>query len=347
MRSRIVVVGAYGRAGRAIAARLAAARLPVVLAGRDANALAEVARLSGCPWVSNDTDDAWHRIAAGAFAVVNCAGPFADSALPIATACVENGAHYLDISGERRSVAALDGLHARAVAAGCGVIPACGAKGALGTWAAGCLPNRDPLEIAYAHEGRAYWSPTASALLSVAGEGVEWEAQRPLDHGPGPRVFRFPPPFGSGLAVHVSGTEEVTVAGGVRCYVAVDPGTARNIPWGLTHHALLAPLTRPAAPALWRAMLALGRDGLRRRLPPAEAGHMAVVVERGSERMGIVVKDGYAATAATVALCVEALMGGPRKTGVLSVADLVPPHVALRALAERGEARCFRGGRSR
>lgn len=358
---RAVVYGATGRAGQQVAEALATRSAQLVVAGRDPSRLASLAARLGCEHAVAALDD--HRslvgLAGRGSVLINCAGPFARTAVPVARACIDAGTHYLDLSGERAAIEALLELHPAAARAGVVACPGAGAKGALGSWAAGLgLASAHArasarIDVAYAHAGDAYWRPTAGALRSVAGEGLRWEAARPLDHGPPPRTFSFPPPFGAGMAVQVSGIEEATLprvglSARARCYVAVDPGAPGNIPWGLLHHPWLAGVTRPVAPRLWRAMLEVSEPRLAAALPPPRSGAMAVVIERGLDRIAAVTRDGYTATVGTLAVCLQRLWSPPQPArGVCSVLDLVEPHDALRWLVRHGFASILRGDRTR
>jgi short subunit dehydrogenase-like uncharacterized protein len=117
----IWILGATGRIGRAVAARLVADGQSLVLVGRDAARLARVAEKLGC----GATISVFATIAEMAEAitkqqpaiVLNLVGPFTQTALPIATACPP-GTHYVDLSNEFPSVCALLGLHNDASRAG-------------------------------------------------------------------------------------------------------------------------------------------------------------------------------------------------------------------------------------
>jgi short subunit dehydrogenase-like uncharacterized protein len=58
--------------------------------------------------------------------VLSCAGPFSRTAVPLASACLRAGAHYLDVTGEVAVFAALAQRDAEARAAGVMVLPGAG-----------------------------------------------------------------------------------------------------------------------------------------------------------------------------------------------------------------------------
>src|SRR5829696_670651 len=109
MSGPLVVYGAYGYTG-ALVARAAVERgLAPILAGRDSEKLARIARTLGCEWRAFPLSDAEaiRRGIRGAAAVVHCAGPFAHTAAQMAEACIDERVHYLDVTGEIPVFAAL------------------------------------------------------------------------------------------------------------------------------------------------------------------------------------------------------------------------------------------------
>src|SRR5512138_1407532 len=98
----LVVYGAYGYTGERIARRAVERGLSPILAGRDSEPLATLARGLGCAWRAFPLSDpeSLRRGIAGSTAVIHCAGPFVSTARPMAEACVDERVHYLDITGE-------------------------------------------------------------------------------------------------------------------------------------------------------------------------------------------------------------------------------------------------------
>jgi len=119
--SEIWVLGATGRSGRAIAAELTGAGLSPVLVGRDTVRLRKVAATidRNLRIVTAGSIDAVVRELSQSrpAVVINTIGPFSETGLPIARACLP-GAHYVDISNELFSVIALLGLHDEASSCG-------------------------------------------------------------------------------------------------------------------------------------------------------------------------------------------------------------------------------------
>ena len=101
--NEIWILGATGRTGRAVAAKLGEMQSSPVLVGRDETRLRALNRSLGRDWriVAADSVEAiGAEIGSQAPAVVfNTIGPFAQTALPIARACLPT-THYVDASNE-------------------------------------------------------------------------------------------------------------------------------------------------------------------------------------------------------------------------------------------------------
>ena len=116
MGSEIWVLGATGRTGRAVVARLHALGTSVVPVGRDAERLAQV--LPGARTVVGDLDAVLAAVGREAPAVVvNTVGPFTATAVRVARACPP-GTHYVDVANELPAAQALLDLDAEAAATG-------------------------------------------------------------------------------------------------------------------------------------------------------------------------------------------------------------------------------------
>jgi short subunit dehydrogenase-like uncharacterized protein len=126
MGNRILIYGATGYVGRLLAKRAANEGLPVVLAARDERKLAELGEELDLPYLAfslespaaraqrlksggrkrqRKADDypenqAVNQALRGVGVVLNAAGPFANTALPLARGCYRTGTHYVDIGGE-------------------------------------------------------------------------------------------------------------------------------------------------------------------------------------------------------------------------------------------------------
>ena len=341
---KVLVYGAYGHTGRFVVDELLHRGLTPVLSGRSAASLGLVAdRRPGLEQRTAAVDDpaALRRALAGTAAVVNCAGPFADTALPVATAAVAAGVHYLDLTAEQAAVQALhDALGDAARAAGVAVVPAMAFYGGLAdllVTAALSDPigsdggdgpdgdgGREADEITVAIALDRWWPTagtrttgrrnTAKRLIVTGGEPA------PLpDPAPAP-TWTFPAPFGTQPMVAMPFSEVITIArhvrvGELRTYLSTAP---------------LADLRDPDTP------------------PPSpadESGRSAqrfvveVVVRRDGRdrRLSASGRDIYAVSAPIVAEGVErVLTGRARTTGVASPGEIFAAGDVLAALSAPG-----------
>ncbi|MDC0718129.1 saccharopine dehydrogenase family protein [Nannocystis bainbridge] len=178
----ITVFGATGFVGRLCAAYLAAHAPPEVrlaVAGRSRDKLAAVAAELGreVGIVVADTDDpaALARMAASSRVILTTVGPYVRYGEPVVRACVEQGADYLDLTGEPAFVESIIAAYdAAARARGVLVLPCCGFDSIptdLGVlWTTRALPQGRPLTIAGYLEGRGSFSGgTLASALGVLG----------------------------------------------------------------------------------------------------------------------------------------------------------------------------------
>lgn len=242
MRHRpIVVFGASGHTGRFVAGELRRRGRLVVLAGRDAGVLRALA--------NGEASDAWAEVRvasaedpasldaalAGAAAVVNCAGPFADTAAPVAEAALRARAHYLDVCAEQ--AVTLDTFARYAACAherGVVVAPSMGFYGALGdllaTTALGDWPAADEVRLGIALDG---WQPTRGTRRTVqrnAGRHVVFTGGRfePFPDEPSEATWLFAPPFDTQYVRELATADQVTIAQHlhvpeVRAYMTLAP----------------------------------------------------------------------------------------------------------------------------
>lgn len=127
--ARLLIYGAYGYSGRLVVEAALRRGLQPVVAGRSAAKAAALGRETGLDYRAFALDDAAATRAGleGMTAVLNCAGPFSQTAAPMAAACLASGAHYLDITGEYPVIEALAERDADFSRAGLVVMPSVGA----------------------------------------------------------------------------------------------------------------------------------------------------------------------------------------------------------------------------
>ena len=270
----ITLFGATGFVGRLIAAYLAG-RAPrsvrLAFAGRDRERLEALRHelRREVEIVVADVDDpaSLARMAAATRVLLTTVGPYARSGEPVVRACVEQGADYLDLTGEPGFVAAIRAAHdEQARARGVLVVPCCGFDsiptdlGVLFTVLQ--LPRDRPITVAGYVEGRGGFSggtlasalgamaaPARASSSSSAGSGRA--RPRPRLHFQ-PRLHRWGAPMPT-----------------------IDPVIARRSAslrgdygpdFSYEHYAAM-----PSLPALGAATVVVGALALAARVPPARA----------------------------------------------------------------------------
>lgn len=124
----LMIYGANGYTGKLIAAEAVARGLKPVLAGRNRDALDELAvplKLTRRVFELNDATEI-DRNLQGIGILLNCAGPFSRTCARLLEACLRNKIHYLDITGEIDVFAHCHRMHKQARHAGIVVAPGVG-----------------------------------------------------------------------------------------------------------------------------------------------------------------------------------------------------------------------------
>jgi short subunit dehydrogenase-like uncharacterized protein len=111
---QVLIYGSTGFTGKLVLERLVADGLHPLACGRDAARVRSMAQPLGLEWRLAPVTDPRALDAAlrDVRVVLNAAGPFADTALPIAEAAARVGAHYLDVCGEVDVIESLAQRHA-------------------------------------------------------------------------------------------------------------------------------------------------------------------------------------------------------------------------------------------
>jgi hypothetical protein len=218
----VAVFGAAGHTGRFVVSELRRRGLTPILSGRDAAKLSAVAQAhpgSEARLASIDDPASLDRAISGAAAVINCAGPFVDTAAPIIDAAIRRRIHYLDVTAEQRAVlGAFERFADTARDAGVVIAPAMAFYGGLGdllaTVAMGDWPDAHEIHIAVALDS---WNPTRGTRLTgrrntgrrfvFSNNKLEFLAD------PAPRrAWNFPPPFGAQDVLGLGFSEIITVS---------------------------------------------------------------------------------------------------------------------------------------
>ena len=99
----VAVFGAYGHTGRFVAAELRRRGIAAILSGRDRmklNLLGQVHPDSDLRVASVEDPASLDRVLEDADTVVNCAGPFGETAPALIEAALRARYHHLDVTGE-------------------------------------------------------------------------------------------------------------------------------------------------------------------------------------------------------------------------------------------------------
>jgi short subunit dehydrogenase-like uncharacterized protein len=128
LKPAFLIYGASGYTGQLAAEHAVRAELQPVLAGRSREKIAPLAERLGLRWRVFDLKSrrAIQDGFAGMAAVLNMAGPFSATAIPLADACLQAGVHYLDITGEIGVFEALAARGLDAKSAGVMLLPGAG-----------------------------------------------------------------------------------------------------------------------------------------------------------------------------------------------------------------------------
>ncbi|MFM0594684.1 saccharopine dehydrogenase family protein [Paraburkholderia dilworthii] len=220
-RITVAVYGASGHTGRFVVAELQRRGLGVVRIGRDAARLQESPADATTPWRVAEVGSANQLDAAlrGTHAVINCAGPFLDTALPIVDAALRARIPYLDVTAEQPSLQALiDQRDTSAREAGVTLIPAAAFYGGLAdllvTSVADTGQALDRVDVAI---GLDSWHPTRGTRLTGARNHATRMIQRdgrlaPLPQPAPESLWAFPAPLGNAEVVMLPFTEVLAVS---------------------------------------------------------------------------------------------------------------------------------------
>jgi len=223
-----LLYGANGYTGELIAREAARRGMRPILAGRRAGPIETLAKSLGLPARVILLDDP-ATVAASlddVTLVLNCAGPFVETAEPLARAALAKRAHYLDITGEIDVFEWAQTLDAQALVAEVVVCPGVGfdvvPTDCLAAMLREALPNAT--ELALGFDGAQSVSPgTAKTTIeNLAGGGKVRRSGviervpfgygvRRIDFGRGPKLAMAIPWGDVSTAFHTTGIGNVTV----------------------------------------------------------------------------------------------------------------------------------------
>ncbi len=320
---RIAVYGATGHTGQFVVREALRRGLPVVAVGRSAVRLDETTP-SAVPWRVAEFDDpaGLEQAFAGCAVVINCAGPFLDTAAPVARAALRAGCHYIDVTAEQASAqASFAELDAPARAAGRVVIPAAAFYGGLADLLASALASDgdiDEITVAIALDR---WWPTEGTRKTGERNNVPRVVVKngrlaPLVPSAGVPDWVFSARLGRQAMVELPFSEIITLARHLKV------GEIRSL---LNRSALDD--VRDASTPLPTAADDSGRSAQRFEL-------VVRLVQDGITRTaGVRGQDIYATTAPIVTeVALRLLAPSYRRSGALALAEAVDPIELMRSL---------------
>ncbi len=327
----LLLYGATGYTGRLILAEALARGLRPILSGRTADAVRMLAAAHGLEArpVSLTDAGALRRALEGVRAVLHCAGPFVHTAAPMLEACLDAGAHYLDITGEIAVFEQVATLDARARTRAVTLLPGVGfdvvPTDCLAAHLARRLPGAVALELAFSG-GSGPSHGTAATVIEGLGQGGAVRRGGRIVRVPTAWRWRSVPfadksrlcvtiPWGDvSTAFHTTGIPDVTT------YMATSAAGLRS----LRIMRWLEPVLRTR----------LVKRTLLRRLARRPAGPDAEVLQRarsqvwgevrdaagGTARARLTAATGYRLTAMTAVRATERLLAGGVPAGFLTPA---------------------------
>ena len=325
----LLIYGANGYTGRLVVAEACALGLAPILSGRNAAAVQEIARTHGLEARPADLHDAaaMDAVLRGVRVVLHCAGPFQHTVAAMTAACLRNGAHYLDITGEIAVFERVARLDAEAKARGITMIPGVGfdvvPTDGLAAHLKARLPGATQLVLAFSG-GTGPSQGTALTVVEGLGQGgairkggrivpvpVAWRT-RMIDFGDRARLCVTIPWGDISTAYHSTGIPDITV------YMST---TASAVRW-LRLSRVLGPLLRTR----WVKALAAGRvrRGPAGPSPEARARTRSRVWGEARDAAGQVVRarltapSGYTLTAQSAVRAAMRLLAGGVPTGFLT-----------------------------
>ncbi len=262
----ITVFGATGYTGRLVVKELVARGARPLLAGRNPQKLASLAREHGglATFVADVAQqESLAAMAEKSRVIVNCVGPFVDLGQPVVEAAVGAGAHYLDTTGEQPFIRAVQGLDTKAREARVAVVPAHAFEIALADCGAAILARGysdiASLDVIYATRFHASQGTKRTVLRMLGAEGFGYEEGRLVSQPPARyrRSVELPEGWGAMEALSFPSAEILTIprhvrTRAVRVYLALPGLAARGIAWSMPLVRVLAktPLVRVAERAL-------------------------------------------------------------------------------------------------
>lgn len=342
MRGRVLLYGATGRCGQALAAALADLGGRLVLGARARTGLDPLADRLGLEARVLAADGGMAAGLGDVGLVVNVAGPFRHTADPMIEACLEAGSDYLDIGGEWPVFAAAEARDAEAAARGVMLLPGAG----FATAATDCLlaiavarfPDTVRLRLGLSRP-HALSPGSVATLWAMNDRAVRIRRGGLLHELPAASLWHAFD-FGAGRerAIAVSWPDIVTVGRStgvdtLEVYSAVGPLGEAAIRLGAFTAPLLAAIGASGNSRSGAAVRNGRRAAVRLPVPPARHGFVLVAeaLDRWRRVRSIAMRtlDGYSVTTLTAAAAVHAWLDGRRRPGFQTPSGLFGPRFVL------------------
>jgi len=321
----VAVFGATGHTGRFVIAELLRRGITPITITRDANTLS-AAKFSenGVDRRQATIDDSGSldRALRGAQAVINCAGPFADTAGALASAALRAEIHYLDVAAEQVITAkTLQRFDEPARKAGVAVIPAMAFYGGFADlMVTSLLDHWDTVDSIEILMGIDSWHPTQGTRntigRNVVGNLMITEGRlTPVSSSPPSKQWNIPGPLGNQAVVEVPFSEAILISKHVKT------SELHNYLPQIAVNQVLDPSTPGPKPSD-----AIGRS--------AQQFVIEVVVKRGNESRRAISRgrDSYAVTAPLVCEAVTRLLKGNIPAGAHAPGEIFPAKEFLESL---------------
>lgn len=340
MADELLVYGSYGYAGRLIARRAVEEGLSPVLAGRRSEpveALATDMRVDHRVFSLERSRVIEDQIA-DVDVVLNCAGPFTETAMPLLSACIDAGTDYLDIAGAVDVLEEIAATDAEADGAEVTALPGVG----FDVVATDCLAAQlhdealDATHLTLAVDGLGTFSPgTVKSIVEgmkrpgVVRQGgrlrdvpMAWKV-REFDFGAGPKPSVTVPWGDVSTAYYSTGIPNIET------YAAV-PGYAAEL---MTRTRRLAPVlgTEPVQSALERlADVAVSGPSAAERAGSETHVYGEVTDETGNRVAArLRTPDTYDVTTVTAVEAARRALGGEVEAGFQTPASAFGPEFVL------------------
>lgn len=318
-----LIYGANGYTGRLVVEEAVRRGLRPVLAGRDGAAVHALAARHGLESRAFELGDARSGIA-GTPLVLHCAGPFSATCAPMVEACLAEGAHYVDITGEIEVFAWCHAQHARARERGIVLLPGAGfdvvPTDCLAALLAARLPGARELVLAFEAGGGASRGTARTGVEGLGRGGrvrrggelvavpLAWKTRTFVRDGESRSAVTIP--WGDVYTAHLStGIPDVEV------YMAASPRAIA----GLRRLRLLGPLLRTGpVQRLLKARAGGGAPGPDAARRAATGCHVWGEARDGAGRVArleLATPNGYDVTVAAALGIVARLLAAPRPAG--------------------------------